>query len=333
MPEKATGQTVRELLGPVVVTTPSFGRYSRAPWQAIERGGLDVRRSRVTGPLSAEQLRDEVAGVTGLIVGVDRVDASVIAAAGDLKVIGKHGVGVDNIDLAAASEAGVAVVRTPGMNAIAVADLTFALLLSAGRRVPEADASVRSGAWNQFFGMELHGRTLGLVGFGRIGQEVAKRAHGFGLRVQAHDPFLADAVIREAGVRPAALDEVFATSDIVSLHVPMPADGSVLVSRDLLGTMRPGSGLVNTARGGLVDTVAAAEYLHSGHLGFMGVDAFETEPVPAGHPLLQAPNVVLTPHMGAFSDGANAAMGVAVVEDVARVLRGVRPLNPVQPTP
>jgi phosphoglycerate dehydrogenase-like enzyme len=319
------------LLGPVVVTTPSFGLYSDAPWQAIEAEQLDVRRSRVRGPLTAAQLRDEAKDAVALIVGVDRVDASVIASAPHLKVIGKHGVGVDNIDLKAAAEAGVTVVRTPGANSRAVADLAFALLLAGARKIVEADRTIRTGSWNQLFGAELHGRRLGLIGFGQIGREVARRGIGFGLDVAAFDPFLADDVFFQEGVRRSSLDEILRNSDFVSLHVPMPPNGSPILTKDVLENMKQGAGLVNTSRGGLIDSIAAAELLRNGHLGFLAADAFEKEPVPQNHPLLGAPNTVLTPHIGACSDGANAAMGVAVVQDVARVLREEKPLHPVPP--
>ncbi|WP_229741893.1 phosphoglycerate dehydrogenase [Kocuria dechangensis] len=316
-----------------MVTTPSFGLYSDAPWQAIEAEQLDVRRSRAKGPLSPAQLREEVTEAVALIVGVDRVDASVLAAAPHLKVIGKHGVGIDNIDLQAAAEAGVTVVRTPGANSRAVADLAVTLLLAGARKLLEADRTLRAGAWNQLFGQEMHGRTLGLIGFGQIGREVARRGAGFGCEITAYDPFLPEEVFARDGVRRCSLPELLATSDFISLHVPMPPDGSPLLSREALETMKPGAGVVNTSRGGLIDSAAAADLLRSGHLGFLAADAFEEEPIPPDHPLLSAPNTVLTPHIGACSDGANAAMGSDVIHDVARVLRGEPPHHPVSPDP
>jgi D-3-phosphoglycerate dehydrogenase len=315
------------MTGSVLVTTPSFGARSDAPWAALAEEGLVARTDTGRHPLPAPDLAEIVGSADALVVGLDRVDASVLAAAPSLRVIAKHGVGVDNIDLAAAAARGVTVVNAPGSNTGAVADLAFALLLATVRQLVPAHTATAAGRWERFFGPELTGRTLAVIGFGRIGQAVARRAAGFDMTVVAHDPFVPDERIAELGAQPLALEACLRRADAVTLHVP-GAGGRPLLDAERIALLKPGAYLVNTARGDLVDEQALADALTSGRLAGAGLDAFATEP-PAGSPLLTAPNVVLTPHMGAFSDDANAAMGTTVVRDIARVLRGEPPHHPV----
>ncbi|GLZ13914.1 4-phosphoerythronate dehydrogenase [Actinomadura sp. NBRC 104425] len=314
--------------GEVVVTTQSFARYTDSPWRVFEEAGVPARRSRFAHPLAEDELVQEAAGAAALIVGLDPVTARVIEAAPSLRVIAKHGVGVDNIDVAAAKAAGIRVVNAPGANTTAVADMTMALLLAAVRQIVPAHSSVVQGRWDRFFGPELAGRTLAVIGFGRIGQAVARRARGFDMTVVAHDPHLPAEVFAEHGVRAAGLDECLQAADAVTLHLPLAPGAPPLLGRAELARLRPGAYLVNTARGGLVDEAALAEALREGRLAGAAVDVFASEP-PHGSPLLDAPNVVLTPHCGAFSHEANAAMGTTVATDVVRVLRGLDPANPV----
>ncbi|MER8156455.1 phosphoglycerate dehydrogenase [Streptomyces sp. NPDC094472] len=311
----------------VLVTTPSFGQHASEPWEVFEAAGVRARTARAAHPLTERQLIEEAEGVKALVVGLDPVTAAVLDAAPGLTVVAKHGVGTDNIDLAAAAAHGVRVVNAPGSNTTAVADMTMALLLAAVRRIVPAHASVTGGRWDRFFGPELAGRTLGIVGFGRIGQAVARRARGFDMDLIAYDPHLPAAVFAEQGVPAVTLEELIAAADVITLHLPMPSGGPLLGHAEL-AAMKPGSCVINTARGGLVDEGALAELLHSGHIAAAGIDVFATEP-PAGNPLLTAPNAVLTPHCAAFTQQANAAMGTTVAADVARVLRGEEPVNAV----
>jgi D-3-phosphoglycerate dehydrogenase len=313
------------MTGTVLVSTPSFGARSDAPWAALAEEGLVARTDTDRHPLPAADLAEIVGDADALVVGLDRVDARVLAAAPALRVVAKHGVGVDNIDLSAAAARGVTVVNAPGSNTGAVADLAFALLLATVRRIVPAHTATAAGRWERFYGPELTGRTLAVIGFGRIGQAVARRAAGFDMIVVAYDPYVPDERIAALGAQPLPLEECLRRADAVTLHVP---GGPPLLDADRLALMKPGAYLVNTARGDLVDEQALADALTSGRLAGAGLDAFATEP-PTGSPLLTAPNVVLTPHMGAFSDDANAAMGTTVVRDIARVLRGEQPHNPV----
>jgi D-3-phosphoglycerate dehydrogenase len=316
------------MTGTVLVSTPSFGARSNAPWATLEEEGLVVRTDTERHPLSAADLAEVVGDADALIVGLDRVDARVLAAAPSLRAVAKHGVGVDNIDVAAAAARGVTVLNAPGSNTGAVADLAFALLLATVRHIVPAHTATAAGRWERLYGPELAGRTLAVIGFGRIGQAVARRAAGFDMTVVAHDPFVPDERIAQLGGHPLPLDECLRRADAVTLHVP-GTGGAPLLDAERIALLKPGAYLVNTARGDLIDEQALADALTSGQLAGAGLDAFATEP-PTGSPLLTAPNVVLTPHMGAFSDDANAAMGTTVVRDIARVLRGERPHNPVR---
>ncbi|QYN38106.1 phosphoglycerate dehydrogenase [Pseudonocardia sp. DSM 110487] len=316
------------MTGTVLVSTPSFGARSNAPWATLEEEGLVVRTDTERHPLSAADLAEVVGDADALIVGLDRVDARVLAAAPSLRAVAKHGVGVDNIDVAAAAARGVTVLNAPGSNTGAVADLAFALLLATVRHIVPAHTATAAGRWERLYGPELAGRTLAVIGFGRIGQAVARRAAGFDMTVVAHDPFVPDERIAQLGGHPLPLDECLRRADAVTLHVP-GTGGAPLLDAERIALLKPGAYLVNTARGDLIDERALADALTSGRLAGAGLDAFATEP-PSGSPLLTAPNVVLTPHMGAFSDDANAAMGTTVVRDIARVLRGERPHNPVR---
>lgn len=314
---------------PVLITTPSFGAQSDRPWRALEAARLEFRRPEASHPLSSSQLAAEVGDATAVIVGLDTVDRSFFANAPAVRVVAKHGVGVDNIDLDAAREAGVRIVNAPGSNSGAVADLTWALMLALARKVVPAHASMLDHRWDRFSGTELAGRTLGVLGFGRIGQAVARRASGFDLGVVAYDPYVPDEVFAERGVRRAEFAETVASADFLSLHLPGTPGAAPLLGAAELATLPQGAFLVNAARGGLLDEAALVTMLHDGRLGGAALDAFEHEPLPADSPLLTAPNVILTPHIGAFTDVANAAMGEIVVEDVRRILNGEEPLNPV----
>lgn len=313
----------------ILITTPSFGQQSREPWQALESQGFTVRRPVRAHPLSAADLAEEIGGADAVIVGLDAVEASVFAAAPNLKVVAKHGVGVDNVDCAAATAAGVRVVNAPGSNSGAVADLTLGLMLALARQFIPAHLSTQAGGWDRFTGVELTGRTLGLVGFGRIGQAVARRARAFDMKVVAYDPYLPAKVFSQLDTVQTSLEECIASADFLSLHMPGTPGGAPLLDSAALSTMKQGAFLINAARGGLVDEDALAARLHAGDLGGAALDAFSVEPLQQHSAVRTAPNVILTPHIGAFTDQANATMGVMVVEDVARVLRNEEPINSV----
>lgn len=306
----------------VVVLSPSFGRWSSEPAQVLREAGLRVRSAARGRPLTSAEVRAELPGAAALVVGLDPIDEAVIEEAarlGELRVIAKHGVGVDNIDVAAAARAGIPVVNVPALNSGAVADLVLGLMLALLRRIPEAQEGLRAGDWPVLAGPELGELTVGIAGFGRIGRAVARRLAGFEAQLAAYDPFLPEEAFGEAR-RAETLEELLATSDLVTLHLPGGQDGPV-IDRAALAAMRPGAYLVNAARGDLVDEQAVADALASGHLAGYAADAFRREP-PLGSPLLEAPNTLLTPHMGAFTRATNARMGVSAARSILAALAG-----------
>ncbi len=249
------------------------------------------------------------------------VDATMIERAAKMRVIGRAGVGVDNIDVSAATERGIAVLNAPGGNTIAAAELTVALMLAAVRRVAEADRSVREGRWDRsaFRGVELHGRTLGLIGAGRIGGEVATRCQAFGMDVIVYDPYLTESRAAELGVELVSLERVLDEADVVSIHVPLTDETRGLVGADALQRMKKEAYVVNASRGGVIDEAALARALGEGEIAGAGLDVYEDEPLPSESPLRAAPNLVLTPHLGAST--AEAQVGVAT--EVAIGVRAV----------
>lgn len=307
-----------------LITTPTFARHSVRPWQILEEAGAGPLRPSEDAALPTAELLKYVAEADALIVGMDPITAEVMDAAPRLKVIAKHGVGVDTIDVDAARARAIPVVCAPGSNSRAVAEYTFGLLLSATRSLAASHTAVAAGGWPKLFGPELHGKTLGIVGFGRL---LAGYARAFGMEPLAHDPYVSDADVRAQGAEPAALDALLARADAVSLHTPPDPSGTPLLDRARLAAMKPGAILVNAARGGLVDEHALADLLGSGHLGAAALDAFSTEPLPAEHPLREAPRTLLTSHMAACTPEANQAMGAMVAEDVVRVLAGQEPYH------
>ncbi len=251
-----------------------------------------------------------------------KVTAPVIAAGSALKVIGRAGIGVDNIDVPAATERGIVVFNTPDANATTTAELTVAHLLSLSRHLPQADRSVRSGAWQpaRYVGAELAGKTIGIVGFGTIGRLVAVRCAGLRMRVLAFDPFVTEEVMAQSAAEPQDLDTLLASSDYVTLHCPLIDKTRNLIDAARIGRMKPGARLINCARGGLVHEAALIAALKSGHLAGAALDVFAQEP-PTGSPLLELDNVVLTPHLGASTEEAQQAVSVRIAEDIARFLK------------
>ena len=274
--------------------------------------------------LSPGELRGIIGDYDALIVRSQvQADAALIAAGGRLQVIGRAGVGVDNVDLDAATRAGITVVNAPTGNTIAAAEHTMALLLGLARRVAAADASVRRGEWKraQFQGVELRGRTLGIIGLGKIGMAIADRARGFEMTLLGMDPYVTPEQATLHGVELVDLDTLLRRSDAITVHVPLTRATRGLIGTEAIAKLRPGAFVLNVARGGIVDEAAVARALHEGHLGGAGIDVFEVEP-PAGSPLLDAPGVLLTPHLGASTAEAQVAVAEEIADQVLDVLAG-----------
>jgi D-3-phosphoglycerate dehydrogenase len=296
--------------------------------EAVAQEGVELLRERhevdERPGLSREELCAAVADYDALIVRSQvQVDAELIAAAPRLMVIGRAGVGVDNVDLEAATRAGVVVVNAPTGNTIAAAEHTLALLYGVARRTAAADASMRRGEWSrsQFTGVELRGKTLGIVGLGKIGQAIAVRARAMEMIVLGVDPFISAEAASNYGAELVELDELLRRADVVTVHVPLTRSTRGLIGRDALAKLRPGAIVLNVARGGIVDEAALAEALRSGRLGGAGIDVFEQEP-PKGSPLLDAPKTLLTPHLGASTAEAQVLVAEEVAAQVLDVLDG-----------
>jgi D-3-phosphoglycerate dehydrogenase / 2-oxoglutarate reductase len=275
------------------------------------------------------QLLAEGGGWDALVVrSQTRVDAELLAAAAPrLGVVGVASVGTDRIDIDAATRAGVMVVNAPTGNTIAAAEHTMALMLAMLRRIPAADASVRSGAWDRaaYTGAELRGKTLGIIGLGKIGRALARRAAAFEARTLAYDPYLTAEQAAEQGARLVGLPELLLRADVITVHTPLTAQTRGMIGRAQLEAMKPGAYLLNVARGGIVDEAALADTLRSGHLAGAAVDVFSSEPMSADNPLRDAPNVVLTPHLGASTAEAQDRVGTEMAEQVVEALAGVTP--------
>src|SRR5580765_158913 len=253
------------------------------------------------------------------------VNAQVLRDARKLRVIGRAGVGVDNIDLDAATKAGIAVMNTPGANAVAVAEHTIALMLALARHLCRADSTTRAGQWEKksLQGTELRGKTLGIVGLGRIGMEVARRARAFDMNILAHDPFVSASLAREQGIQLAELDQVFATADYLTLHVGLTPQTTGMINEKSLAQMKKGVRIINCARGELLDEAAVAAALASKHVGGIALDVFREEP-PKNSPLLAQENVIATPHIAGSTNEAQDAVGVQIASQVREYLkRGV----------
>jgi D-3-phosphoglycerate dehydrogenase len=253
-----------------------------------------------------------------------RVTEALLDAAPKLRVIGRAGAGVDTIDVAAATARGIVVVNAPGGNAVAAAEHALALMFALARRIAAADASLKRGEWsrNKYTGSELTGKTLGLIGLGRVGTEVARRAQGLDMRVLVFDPYVPDEHARRIGLEPVELDALLDGSDFVSLHVPLTEATRGILSAERIARMRPGAFVVNCARGGLVDEAALIAALDDGRLAGAGIDVFTTEPVSADDPLPRHRKVVATPHLGASTVEAQANVATQVAREVLAVLDG-----------
>lgn len=297
--------------------------------EKLSQTGLERLREHVEVDervgLSPEQLRDAIKDYDALLVrSATKVDAALIEAAEHLKVIGRAGIGLDNVDVDAATRHGILVVNAPTSNVLSAAEHTIALLLAQARNVPQAHAALNAGRWerNEWQGVELHGKTLGIVGLGRVGTLVAQRASAFGMDLVAYDPYVPPARAQQMGVELVeTVEEVCESADFLTVHLPKTPETVGIIGPAQFERMRPGIRIINTARGGLVDEGALVTALQEGRVGGAGVDVFEGEPVTE-HPLFGLPNVVVTPHLGASTAEAQDKAGVAIAEQVILALRG-----------
>ncbi len=289
--------------------------------EALAAGGEVVNAAGFSRQALAEVLADADALV---VRSATQVDAELLAAAPTLQVVGRAGIGVDNIDLAAATAAGVMVVNAPAANIVSAAEHTMALLLAQARNVAVADASMRAGRWDRakLKGVELNGKTLGIIGFGRIGRLVAARAAGFGMELVAYDPYVSPDSGRRLGVEILTLDELFSRADFITVHLPKTDETAGLIGESAFAKMKDGVRIVNTSRGGIIDEEAIVEAVRAGKVGGAGLDVYEVEPLDESSLLREEPRIVLTPHLGASTAEAQDRAGIDVAEAVSAALGG-----------
>ncbi|HEX2293000.1 MAG TPA: phosphoglycerate dehydrogenase [Gaiellaceae bacterium] len=293
--------------------------------EPIAEAGIELLRERFDVDMNGDSPLEERIGEYDAIVvrSATKLTAEVLERADRLKVIGRAGVGVDNVDVEAATRRGIVVANAPESTVVSAAEHAVGLLVALARRIPQAHASLKQGGWDRasYGGIELEGKTLGVLGFGRIGQQVARRGVGLGLEVVAHDPFVSRDRYRELGVtRAESADEVLAAADFLTLHLPLTDETRGAIDAVTLAKLRPGAYLVNAARGELVDEAALLEALRSGRLAGAALDVFPTEPYSG--PLLELDNVVVTPHLAASTEEAQDRAGLIVAEQVAAALEG-----------
>jgi len=301
----------------------------------LSEEGLKILKDRkefqvdVKTDLKPDALKESIKDYDGLVVrSATKVTRDILSQAVKLKVIGRAGVGLDNVDLEAATQKGIIVMNTPAGNTISTAEHTMSMILALSRNIPQAVVSTKKGEWkrSKFMGVELYGKILGIMGLGRIGSEVARRALSFGMKVLAFDPFLSREVAQGIGVELVELKEVLENADYITVHTPLTEETKHMLSTKEFAMMKKGVRVVNCARGGIIDELALVEAIKEGKVAGAALDVFEKEPLAADNPLLQVDNVIITPHLGASTEEAQVNVAVEVAQIVADALlgRGIR---------
>ncbi len=308
---------------PKVLVTPFEMVHRQTPGsRLLEQAGFEVVFPPVDGHLyDVERLTGALVGVDAMLAGMEPLNRNVLQGS-SLRVIARFGVGYDAIDIDAARELGIAVAITPGANQVSAAEHTLALILGVFRALRQRDRSARDGTWLRAYFPRVAGKTLGLVGLGRIGKEVAPRAIALGMQVIAYDPVPDTLFASKHRIQLLSFHDLLERSDIVSLHLPCSAATDSMINRETIARMRKGAVLINTARGGLVDEPALEEALRSGHLWGAGLDAFRQEPLPTDHPLLRLDNVLVTPHTAGLDHDSVDAMGAMGAQWIVDLYRG-----------
>lgn len=311
----------------LITPTASFGKYSDA-FSRLQNAGLEVILPPYPHPLQEEELREFISQVEAIIVGLDLITPSLLEEGKRLRVISKHGVGVDNIAIEEATRRGIVVANAPGTNDDSVADLAFALILSLARHIPRACQSMKERKWEKIVGVEVRGKTLGVIGTGRIGKKVIRRSLGFDMKAIAYDLLPDESLAQKWQISYVSLTELLQTSDFVTLHVPLTQETRGFIGEEELSLMKNSAYLINTARGGIVDEKALYRALQKGTVAGAALDVFSQEP-PDNSPLVALENVIATPHMASDTEEAIRQMDIVSAENVIRVLRGEPPISQV----
>jgi len=315
----------------ILSTSPSFGYFASEPLEYLKSHGCEWDLLPQGKKISQEELTDRIKGYDAIVVGMEeKITEGVLDAAVRLKVIAKHGAGVDNIDVGAATKKGIPVVSAAGANSDAVADLTIGLFISLARRIPFADRSVKEGKWPRIAGLQMNGKVLGIIGLGQIGKKVARRATGFDMKVLSYDVVKDEPFAEKWGITYLPLEEVLAQADFISIHIPLIPSTRGLIGEKELRLMKKDSFLVNVSRGTIVDEEALYRALNEGRIRGAALDVFGQE--PAGeNPLLKLDNFISTPHMAGYTQEALIETGMICVRAIVEVLNGRRPQNVINP--
>lgn len=303
----------------VIVTARSFGQSSDEPFKILMENNCEVFKNPNDKPLTAEELIPLVQEADAIIVGNDTVNADVINAGKKLKVISRYGVGYDNVDLSAAKQNGIIVTNTPNTNNDSVADLAFSLILSLARHVPNINNMVKNGKWKRIMGTQVFGKTLGVIGLGKIGKGLVQRAKGFNMDILCYEMYPDYEFGEKHGIKYCSLEEVLKNSDFISTHVPLTPQTRSMIGEEELSLMKQTAFIINTARGGIIDEAALYNALLSKSIAGAGLDVTEKEP-PVGSPLLTLDNIIMTSHIGGYTTEAVNNMGVMAAENVVQVL-------------
>ncbi|MCX8188940.1 MAG: phosphoglycerate dehydrogenase [Nitrososphaeria archaeon] len=305
----------------ICVISKSFGQYCKEALEILK----SFSEVEIKSVKEQKEIIDVVKEFDGIIVGNEKINKEIINNAVRLKIIARHGVGIDNIDIDAATERGIVVTYTPQANSDSVAEYTIALILNIMRMIPKLHNITVNGGWNRILGYELMGKTVGIIGFGGIGKRVAKKLGGFDVKILVYDPYVKEEDIKKFGATPAQLDELLKTSDIITLHVALTSETKHLITRDKLKLMKNTAYLINTSRGAVVDEKALYEALKERWIAGAALDVFEEEPINPRNPLLTLENVIVTPHNANFTLEALRRTDLMNAEDLRRFFNGQKP--------
>jgi D-3-phosphoglycerate dehydrogenase len=312
----------------ILITPRSFASSSDKAIKMLTARGYEIQRNNTDRPYQKEEMLNLIRGIDGMIIGIDELSAEIIERADKLKIISKYGTGLDNIDLPMATKKKIIVTNTPQANVDAVADLVFGLILSLARRIPEADRKTKNGKWEKIIGKSVWKKTLGVIGIGKIGKQVVKRARGFQMNILGFDLIKDKKFASRYSIKYVSLEKLLQKSDYITIHIPLNNATRGMISYKELGKIKKEAFLINTSRGGIVDEQALYQALRNNQLKGAALDVYSNEP-PVESPLKELDNVIMTPHIGAYTEEAIENMGMQAAQNLIDVLEGRKPKNRV----
>jgi len=310
----------------ILITPRSFASTSKKTLEMFRKKGYEIIKNETSRPLNNREMSVKIKDVDGIIIGIDDLNAQIIKQARNLKIISKYGVGVDNIDIKAATAQGIVVTNTPKANIDAVADLTFALMLALARRIPEANRETKAGNWKKFIGTSVWRKKLGVIGLGKIGKQVVKRARGFEMEILCYDIIQDEEFARQFSIRYVDLETLLKESDYITIHAPLNTATRDMIGYEELEMINENAFLINTSRGGIIDEKALYNTLKNNKIKGAALDSYKEEP-PENSPLAELENIIMTSHNGAYTKEAINNMGIQATQNLIDVLEGREPEN------